>query len=510
MHAGSSTGARITRQVGEALRNWRVLFGLLCGALLGIFLIFGMIVNDARQDVTRGVAIAAGNLATAVAHDVDRNLELLDVSLQTVAEAWVDPKVQALDVALRDMVLFDRSAAAQGLGSIIVLDPNGTVEAASRAAIARGMSFADRDYFRVHLTTSDIGLFVSKPFVGRINGAWQLAISRRIQTRDGGFGGVVFGTLQLSYLSKLYKGLNVGSDGSITLFRTDGRVIVREPYVESDVRRDLGFNEGFDQIRSARSGSFEGVSPVDGARRIVSFHRVGSLPLIQDVEVSVDQAYASWWRKTITIGAVLGLLCLCTVTLAWILNAELKRRVKIEAILENLAATDPLTGLANRRRLGETLHAEWRRAIREGTTMSLLMIDADRFKTFNDTYGHPAGDELIKALAGCIRENVHRPGDLAARYGGEEFAVLLPDTNLAGALTVAEGIRERVLQLSSPHSGSRDQIATVSIGIASLQPTLDVPSDALIAAADGALYRAKQDGRNCCRVTSGPVQLAVA
>lgn len=500
-----------TRPVfGRALRSWHLLSGLLFAALVAICVIFVSIVDDARQDVTQGVSIAAANLATAVAHDVDRNLEMLDLSLRGIAESWVDPRVQALGPALRDMVLFDRSDAARGLGSILVLDANGAVKTASPASVTEGASFADRDYFRVHLTTSDIGLFVSKPFVSRISGTWQLGLSRRINNPDGSFGGVVIGTLQLSYLSKLYNGLNVGREGSITLFRTDGRVIVREPYVESDVRRSLGFNDGFDQIRSSRSGSFEGPSPVDGKSRIVSFHRVGTLPLIQDVEVSVDQAYASWWRKTLTIGAVLGLLCLCTLALAWMLNAELKRRIKIEAVLERLASTDPLSELANRRRFSEALDAEWRRALRERKTISLLMVDADRFKAFNDTYGHPAGDELIKTLATCIRRGVRRAGDLAARYGGEEFTVLLPDTGLTGALAIAEGIRKSVLEAGQPHAGSPDRVATVSIGVASMEPALGGSRDDLVAAADAALYRAKVDGRNCCRSIAKPPRLAVA
>ena len=494
----------------KLVHDWRVQFALLCGALSAIFVIFGIIVSDARQDVTRGVSIAAGNLAAAVAHDVDRNLELLDLSLQAVAKAWVDPQVKALSPALQKMVLFDRSAAAQGLGSLFVLDAGGALRASSSDNVPDGTSFSDRDYFRVHLTAADFGLFVSKPIQSRISGQWVLAISRRITNTDGSSAGVAVGTLPLAYLSKLYSGLNVGSEGSITLFRTDGRVIVRDPYVESDIRRSLGSNDGFEQIRSSRSGSFEGPSPVDGARRVVSFHRVGSLPLIQDVEVSVDHAYASWRRKTITIGAVLGLLCLCTLTLAWMLNAELKRRIKIEAVLERLAATDPLTDLANRRRFGQALDAEWRRAARDGTSLSLLMIDADRFKSFNDAYGHPAGDALIKALAGCIGNSVARPGDLAARYGGEEFAVLLPDTPLAGALAVAESIRLGVLQLGRPHAASPDRIASVSIGVATAKPASGGTSDDLVSAADDALYGAKQDGRNCCRSRSTRAKLAVA
>ena len=495
-----SVCARIASPLGEGSGRHAALFAVVSGSLLAICMIFGLVMYDSRRDVSREVEISASNLASAVAHDVDRNIELIDLSLQAAAGAWSKPAVQTLAPELRDLVLFDNSATAQGIGVLLVLDKSGMVRASSKPIDSATTSFADRDYFQVHVGNDDVGLFVSKPFISRVSGSWQVGLSRRINNLDGGFSGVVVGTLQLTYLNKLYHSLNLGPDSNITLFRTDGRIITREPYSESDVRRSLGQTEGFNQIRSSRAGSFEGASPVDGKHRVISFHRVGNLPLIQDIEVSVDQAYGNWWHKTLIIGGILGFLCLSSTGLLLMLRAELNRRIAVEATLEHLAGTDPLTELANRRQFSEALSMEWHRAIRDGSELSLLMIDADSFKCYNDVYGHPAGDDLLRTLARCIKDGIHRPSDLAARYGGEEFVVLLPNTKSVGAFTVAEEIRRAVSALGWRHSGTPLGRATVSVGSATMKPSLGETSEALLAASDAALYRAKAEGRNCTRV----------
>jgi diguanylate cyclase (GGDEF)-like protein len=165
--------------------------------------------------------------------------------------------------------------------------------------------------------------------------------------------------------------------------------------------------------------------------------------------------------------------------------------------LERLATRDGLTGVANRRSFDGTLNMEWRRASRESRALSLLMIDVDHFKRYNDTYGHQGGDDCLRRVAGAMSDSVKRSSDAVARYGGEEFAILLPATDPAGAGVVAERIRAAVEALRLPHSGS--DIAghvTVSIGVASATVTSDGVPTQLVGAADAALYRAKKEGRN--------------
>jgi diguanylate cyclase (GGDEF)-like protein/PAS domain S-box-containing protein len=168
--------------------------------------------------------------------------------------------------------------------------------------------------------------------------------------------------------------------------------------------------------------------------------------------------------------------------------------------LASEALTDPLTGLANRRHFDAVLVAEWRRATRQGTSLALLFIDVDRFKKFNDLYGHLRGDRCLASVARAIQAFPKRPGDLVARYGGEEFVVLLPDTDLAGAKHLGEALRQAVQDLAVPHTGNgRVGVVTLSVGVAAAAPAEDdgLSPDQLARRADLALYAAKDAGRNC-------------
>jgi diguanylate cyclase (GGDEF)-like protein len=169
--------------------------------------------------------------------------------------------------------------------------------------------------------------------------------------------------------------------------------------------------------------------------------------------------------------------------------------------LEHLAGIDALTGIANRRRFEEVYVQEWRRAQRYGRTLSLALIDIDDFKGFNDTHGHPQGDDCLKAVAQALASIAGRSADLVARYGGEEFAVILPGLNQEEALGVTQRLHQAVAKLCVAHETSAvaDGL-TVSIGVATATPTPRQPRKELVARADKALYRSKTAGRN--RVTA--------
>jgi len=174
--------------------------------------------------------------------------------------------------------------------------------------------------------------------------------------------------------------------------------------------------------------------------------------------------------------------------------AEANRR------LELMTLTDPLTGLANRRKLTETLAAEWQRALRSGEPVAVAMIDIDNFKKYNDHYGHQGGDECLRRVAHAVRGSV-RTTDLVARYGGEEFCIVMPGTHAAGAMVVAERARRAVADLREPHALADTGIVTISLGVTSGAPVTGIQPDHLIKVADEVLYEAKRAGRN--RVAAG-------
>jgi len=182
-----------------------------------------------------------------------------------------------------------------------------------------------------------------------------------------------------------------------------------------------------------------------------------------------------------------------------VVRARVKTQLTLKAqsdLLRQMVFIDGLTGVANRRCFDERLQTEWRRAAREGSPLSLLMLDVDHFKRFNDRYGHQAGDDCLRRVACAIKGGLLRPGDLVARYGGEEFACILPGTDFEGALAVGAGIEHIVRGLQIEHADSDvSDAVTVSIGVSTGLPDRDSEPARLLALADAQLYRAKHSGR---------------
>lgn len=163
--------------------------------------------------------------------------------------------------------------------------------------------------------------------------------------------------------------------------------------------------------------------------------------------------------------------------------------------LEQLAHLDHLTGIPNRRRFNEVMASEIQKSEHRGLDVSLVMIDIDGFKTYNDNYGHPAGDRALQALSGLLTGLLRRAGDFAARIGGEEFAVVLPATGTSGAIALAERMRRDFANLRITHPANPGGVLTISLGVASLSNSIN-SVDTLIDAADRMLYRAKRNGRD--------------
>ncbi len=183
-----------------------------------------------------------------------------------------------------------------------------------------------------------------------------------------------------------------------------------------------------------------------------------------------------------------------------IVKARIKTHIELKHhrdLLEDLSTLDGLTSIPNRRRFDEILEIEWLRALRETTPLSLIMIDIDHFKLYNDNYGHIAGDDCLRKVAACLSGTTNRPADFLARYGGEEFALILPRTDSEGAINVAELLIKKIDNLRIAHAYSKvsDQI-TISQGIATIIPDRQRPALFLVENADKCLYRAKEEGRN--------------
>ena len=240
----------------------------------------------------------------------------------------------------------------------------------------------------------------------------------------------------------MFNSLDIGAGSTLNIINDDGVLLAQKPYLQNDsIGKSFANRPNVMRILREGNGSFDSVSSIDHQQRLYTFSRVGNLPLTVIVALSGNEVFAAWKRTAIVISGATGVLCIGLLWLTWLLCRELRLRHNAEQELAQLAATDALTGVANRRTLDQTLRHEWFRAQRSGKPLSVLMIDADHFKAFNDRHGHQAGDDALRAVAKVIGDNVRRPADLVARYGGEEFSVILAETDSAGAQRIAEHIR---------------------------------------------------------------------
>ncbi|WP_027544199.1 diguanylate cyclase [Bradyrhizobium sp. WSM2254] len=489
-----------------ARRPWRVSAKLLIISSVVTVIGFSAICVNVMLDMRRGEEALARqtleNLATTIDSDVSRNIEIYDLSLKAVANNMLLPELATVSKTVRHLILFDHATTARHFGAIQVFDPDGrlTIDASSLDPLPEVRS--DEDYFRVHRDNPEAGLFISRPMLFR--GAYSIVLSRRISDTDGGFLGVVAGSIRFSYFHELFERLSLDPEDTITVLRRDRTIIMRRPFDLDVIGKNLAERPAWKADNLKVGSAFAGQGPVDATPRLY-VRSSGSSPLFVVAGKPLSAVFALWQKEAIRIGAVVLALALFVLGSTLVLAREIGRRAEAERKLEEMATTDALTGLKNRRKFDAVIDVEWRRAMRQKTPVALLMIDADHFKTYNDTFGHQAGDQLLVGIAICVSDSVSRAGDCAARYGGEEFAVLLPNTSITEAFRIAEAIRGKVLGWSDDTATS-----TVSCGIASLVPAAGMDWSILVAAADKALYAAKAGGRNQSVVASLPKLSLVA
>ncbi|MDP1882588.1 MAG: sensor domain-containing diguanylate cyclase [Bradyrhizobium sp.] len=485
-----------------ASRPWRLSAKLLIVSSVATVIGFSAICANVMLDMRRGEEALARqmleNLASGVDSDINRNIELLDLTLRAAASNMILPEIKEVSKPILHLILFDRAASAKHFGALQVFDAAGRLTIDASTLDPRPENRGNEEYFRVHRDNPNSGLFISRPMLHR--GVHSIALSRRITGNDGSFLGVVAGSIRFSYFHDLFGRLSLGPDDTITVLRRDRTIIMRRPFVLDMIGRNLADRASWNPA-NMKDGSYAGVGPVDPIPRLYVRHN-GTGPLNVVVGKPMDSILSLWRTEATRIAAIMAALILFVLGVTLFLAREIGRRAEAEDKLEELATTDALTGLNNRRKFDSSIDAEWRRATRQQTPVALLMIDADHFKAYNDSFGHQAGDEVLIGIAICISHSARRPGDCAARHGGEEFAVLLPGCSAADALVVAETIRLKVEQWSD-HT-------TVSIGVASLTPHAALEWSELVGAADKALYAAKAGGRNRSVVATVPQLSLVA
>jgi diguanylate cyclase (GGDEF)-like protein/PAS domain S-box-containing protein len=561
------------------------------------------------------------------AEETFNSADLAVVFVRYVLES-VGDKPHALEVIER---MRQSAEMASSIREVSIFDEDGAWQAGFSDSEEMPSSIANSPVFQYHNANLDRGLQIGRPIYLDHSRRWVIPISRRTDSKNGLFSGVVLAHVDAKQISEFYKSTSGGAGIAVSLFRKGGTLLSRYPFVPDALGANFRFPPATEEeVGSRDSFSFKFQSTVSGEILVASIRRSAIIPLsivVTQPEANIIKAWkdSAIYRIAFRIAASLAVGLLGFAILSQIrrrqrvadmlLKREMEFRVLaegsgdavfrtrlngvilyaspaaaritsrevaslqgmpladlsepgdatrlaevlngvasgvtnegrvsfaiageggdvkhvtasvrlaqteqesnlivvvrddtegylLERKLESLAATDSLTGLANRRVFSERLDQEWMRAARDRKPVSLLFVDGDRFKEFNDTYGHQVGDQCIRIIADTLNRVAKRSSDLAARYGGEEFVLLLPNTDGAAAQSIAEYVRSAIESLAIPHEqNGRVGVVTVSIGVATFWPNGDnaQSSEQLITRADQALYAAKASGRNCVRTNS--------
>jgi diguanylate cyclase (GGDEF)-like protein len=502
----AGTSAPIPRR--RSLSRLAMIF--LAAVCLSLLAVQGWSTYSAHETYLSEANRSTVNMARALADHAEASIDLVDTILSGVVERVEDGEVTEeparVHAFLADMVR--RTPSLQGL---FLYDAQGRWLLNSLAESAPGFNNADREYFIYHRTHTDRTAHVGDPVRSRSSGVWIIPVSRRLDHADGSFAGVALATIRLDYFRSFYESFEIGRKGTISLASDNGRFLLRLPFNEKEIGADISHGPVFRLWREkGQSGSAIRVSRFDGVERLYAYRHLRAYPLLIVVAPSKQEILARW--RTSTYAGMAGTLSLLAVLLLLGLHMirQLIERERLQrelreaktaleannASLKLLALSDGLTGLANRRLFDQRLSAEFKRAMRDQSPLALVMIDVDYFKKFNDHHGHVAGDACLQIVAKAVQAGQRRPGDVAARFGGEEFAILLPDTDLHGALAVADSVRAAIAGLRFAHGASPLHILTVSAGVHAVVPARGQPARALVEAADRGLYQAKAEGRN--------------
>lgn len=507
------------------------------------------LISDQQFTMMKVIAVALDEGFT------DRRMALRSLTQGIPPQAWSDPAAvqKYLDRHTRLGPLFFNFSVFSAKGDLIAnfVDPT----------LVGKFNVADREYMTRTLKTGK-GV-ISEPFRSQLSGRAIVLMTEPLFDTQGKIAMVFVASIDLQQNNFLgqYTDTRVGKSGFVFVLTTDG-IIIEHPQksrVLKHANQIGGKSDGTDRALAGFEGSMAGVNR-NNQPALFSYKRMKTTNWIIGSMYMQDEAFlqvTEMQKKALLVSAVLALLA---GWLAWLVMsrlmdplhrlhghiqqiradktyAELPQSYRNDEIgdlgaafnslmqerrdaemaldqahrhlenmnktLERLALEDELTGLANRRRLELALQDEFNRAMRHANWLAVVMIDVDRFKQYNDQYGHIAGDECLRRISHAILQHKHRPGDLVARYGGEEIVVLLPDADEAGARAVAERIRQTVRQLQISHDGNEAGIVTVSAGVSAVIPlrNRNTPED-LLRQADQALYLAKSSGRDCVRSSS--------
>jgi diguanylate cyclase (GGDEF)-like protein len=463
--------------------RWRTSYFFLLPTGLGLALLWAAIIVFCRFDRAATLGMVrrdSGYLSVVFARDSTYTFQTADRGLLTLRDdLGRNPHLDLAAEAARIGLLSDTVA------EVLVFDQTGRMLGNSHN-LAKPVDISDRSYFKtLAVSPRDIPIIFG-PINGRLLNQWAILLARRISRKDGSFAGIVVASLDPFHLARFYEGLNIGPGISARLITLNGDLLAETNLSRETLAQHLRLPSLAAIAQTGDSVFAPSLDPITSAHKLFTVRRLDAYPQLAVVIGFDSHTVLAPVRFRRNILDLAGLL----LTVIVIVLAQRLRSANRNLYL--LATIDELTGFSNRRHFLTHLETEVRRSTRYPQPLTLAIFDLDRFKSVNDTYGHAAGDAVLRAMADCLRATF-RETDLAGRLGGEEFAILMPATAQDGAVAVCERLRLTVARTAVP-AGDATVQATISIGIAAQRPEEDGTS--LLVRADRALYQAKRNGRN--------------
>lgn len=460
--------------------SWTIGFALcLSAALIGIE---GWQMWHVREASLRSAQIVTASLAESISQQIETTLKTADTVVGSLVQRVEAEGVSPESVQRLYGMMTSLAAALPAIHEMGLTDKDGNAIVKSLVPRPVGMNYRERDYFRFLASHNTRDVFIGQPVKSKVDGSLNITVSRRVNDRDGNFAGIVVSSVSMEFFRKLFESVRLKSGGFISLNSDTGTLLASSP---------ASFGNGeLEALAASPAGALEYVSPGNGVHRVGSSNHLSRYPMIAMVAENSSTILEEWHSQLRVHGAIV----LCILAVIGVLGYRVdqaNRATRMQAL------RDGLTGLANRRYFNDRLEQEFGRAARNRQPLSLIMVDLDLFKSFNDQYGHPAGDACLRAVSAAVQSVLRRPGDMAARYGGEEITILLPETDLAGAVQIVGDMRAAVRSLAIRHEASPHGVVTLSAGVACWSPGRQITTSAgLVEMADTALYAAKALGRN--------------
>lgn len=456
----------------------------------------------------------ARNLSVSLAKQAEDAFLQVDI---TLADAIRQLRQNGISYALTPAFgrqLREQHGKLPQLHGLFIYDVKGNWVATSGNYVPAKANNADRDYFIWHRTHTSTALLVSRVIRSRSTGDLVIPVSVRLNDDAGHFAGVALATVRVDYFRQFYSYYTLDERDVLGLILADTSVLYARPLPDSVINQSLSASPLFrTALKTSDSGTATWRSALDGVERIYGYARLQHYPLVVAAGYDRDRIWKVWLGANMT-DVILNLILLVMITGMGIfvlrqVRANVRNQFELTQVrdeltsinhtLQSLALFDGLTGLANRRQFDAVLEQSLQRSRKSGEPLSLIMIDIDYFKRYNDTCGHVAGDMCLKKVGGLLRGLTHRQGDLVARYGGEEFAIILPFTSAPDARLLAERAVKTVREAGIIHTATElpGKVVTISAGYCTkISDGQEEEAERLKERADRALYEAKRSGRN--------------